>query len=479
MRHIIFILSCVTALFAAAQRPLPVTGSWLNLFYQDERNKYTNPEAVDNTDPDLWRAKIDQMHRMGIEYVVLMAVANDGKADYPSGIMPLAYPADRKSPVDAILDRAADNGMKVFLSIGWAENQDDNLKRPEILNRQLEIMDELAALYGGHEAMYGWYLPVEDCLGPVLPESSVKAVNRLVDKARKLTPGKKTMISPYGFFCSDFDNPLFAERIGRLKVDIIAYQDEVGCVREEFPLPRLRENWKKIKAIHDRTGIELWANCELFTWEKDLNSRKSALIPAAQGRITGQLQAATDGGVSRIISFASCGIFDDGSDNYTLGQPGISVDAYNEYRRWLKGDEKYLLLEQSMSGKLANRAKDASKPLFDGVYGDENPSNKAWQKLASGNTDFELDTKGCSRVFLRFLDCRKKGVRLPYKVALSVPDENGNYRLVAIKDIPHYPNDLHDTWIEGIVLTIPESDKARISILCDGTTLLDEITLLQ
>lgn len=478
MRHILSIICCAAVLVAAAQRPLPVTGSWVNLFYQDGRNKYTNPEAIDNTDPLLWRAKIDQMHRMGIEYVVLMAVANDGKAAYPSAIMPPAYPAHRESPVEAILNQAEANGMKVFLSIGWAENQDDNLKRPEILNRQMEIMDELAALYGSRKAMFGWYLPVEDCLGPVLPETSVKAVNRLVDKARKITPGKKTMISPYGFFCSDFDNPLFGERIGQLKVDIIAYQDEVGCVREEFPLPRLRENWKKIKAIHDKTDIELWANCELFTWEKDLNSRSSALIPAAQGRITGQLQAATDGGVARIISFASCGILDDGNDKYNLGQPAMSAQAYKEYQRWLAGDEKYLLLEKSMSGTLVNEAKDPSDPLFDGVYGSENPADKAWQKLKPGHTDFTVDTRGCRRIFLRFLDCRKKGIGMPYKVALSVPDNNGSDSLLTVKDIPHYPNDLHDTWAEGIVMPLPQTEKVRITIMNAIPALLDEITLL-
>ncbi len=478
IKSLLSILCLATAAIAVAQRPLPVTGSWINLFHQDDRNKYSNPEAIDNTNPDMWRAKIDQMHRLGIEYIIIMAVANDGKADYPSRIMPPAYSEERESPVTAILDRAATYGMHVFLSIGWAENQDDNLKRPEILNRQMEIMDELAALYGTHKAMYGWYLPVEDCLGPVLPETSVAAVNKLVDKAGKLTPGKKTMISPYGFFCSDFDNPTFAERISRLKVDIIAYQDEIGCVREEFRLPRLRENWKKIKAIHDKTNIELWGNCELFTWEKGLNNRQSALIPAAQGRITGQLQAATDGGVARIISFMTCGILDDGSDNFILGQPGVSATAYDEYQRWLAGDEKYLLLEKSMSGTLGNMAKDATNPLFDGIYGTENPNDKAWQKLNPGHTDFTVDTKGCSRIFLRFLDCMKKDIILPYKVALSIPDNNGNYSTVSVSDISHYPNDLHDTWVEGIIIQTPETENARITILCDGTSLIDEITLL-
>lgn len=317
------------------------------------------------------------MHRFGIEYIVFMAVANEGLADYPSRIMPHAYSDDNESPVSAIIDEAEKHGMKVFLSIGWAENQDDNLKRPEILNRQLAIMEELADIYGNSKAFYGWYLPVEDCLGPVLPESSVTAINRLVEKVMVLTPGKKTMISPYGFFCSDFDNPKFAEQIGKLKVDIIAYQDEAGCVREEYPLPRLRENWKKISKIHENSGIELWANCELFTWEKGTNSRSSALIPASMSRIAGQLQAATDGGVKKIISFMTCGIIDDGADNFVLGQPVLSKVVADEYGKWKKGDEKYLLLEKSLSGLLKNNVYDAANPLFDNVFGDENPNNKA------------------------------------------------------------------------------------------------------
>ncbi|MFR7516728.1 MAG: hypothetical protein ACLUVY_05680 [Bacteroides uniformis] len=52
---------------------------------------------------------------------------------------------------------------------------------------------------------------------------------------------------PYGLVDSDFTNPEYERRLSRLKVDIIAYQDEVGCVREPFPMPRLKENWKKLR----------------------------------------------------------------------------------------------------------------------------------------------------------------------------------------------------------------------------------------
>jgi NAD+ kinase len=42
--------------------------------------------------------------------------------------------------------------------------------------------------------MYGWYLPVEDCFGPVLTDYAVEAVNALTDRARALTPEAKVLI---------------------------------------------------------------------------------------------------------------------------------------------------------------------------------------------------------------------------------------------------------------------------------------------
>lgn len=466
------------ALGAVAQTSLPVSGSWLNLFYQDVRNKYTNPQYLDNSEADLWRAKVDQMHRMGIEYIVFMAVANEGLAAYPSEIMPHTYPDGCVSPVEAVIRQAEKNGQKVFLSIGWAENQDDNLKRPEILNRQLQIMDELAKLYGNSPAAFGWYLPVEDCLGPVLPETSVVAVNKLVAKAHEITPGMKTMISPYGFFCSEFDNPEFGRQIQRLNVDIIAYQDEVGCVREDYPLPELRKKWHKVKQIHDACGIELWANCELFAWEKDTNSRESALIPAAPGRIIGQLQAATDGGVSRIISFMTTGIIDDYSDAYRLGQPGVTKFVADEYAKWRAGDEKYCLLEQSMRGTLANKVAIDGNPLFDGKYGQETPDDLAWKIFKGPKSEIEVPTAGATQLFVRFLDCHKDGFVVPYKIGISVPDASGHYRLVSVVDITPFPNNRHDAWVEPCLLTVPSAENVKLTMLCDGYAVaVDEVVV--
>lgn len=256
----------------------PITGTWINLAYKDVRNKYTNPQHFDNTDPKLWTAKVRELANMGIEYLVFMEVANEGKAYYPSKLMPWVYNDKLQSPVDAILDEAARHDMKVFMSTGWAKDQDDNLLDPAIRERQLQIMEELASLYKNHKAFYGWYLPVEDCICPIFAEHAVQSVNTLTEKAKSLTPRKKTLISPYGIGLSEFDHPDFEKQMAKLKVDIIAYQDEVGCVRDKFTLPRLKKNWQRMRDIHNRLNIEMWANCETFTWEEGTNDRQSALF---------------------------------------------------------------------------------------------------------------------------------------------------------------------------------------------------------
>ena len=56
---------------------LPITGTFINLPYQDVRNKYTNPQHLDCTDPDMWAAKVAEMKKMGMEYLVFMSVANE------------------------------------------------------------------------------------------------------------------------------------------------------------------------------------------------------------------------------------------------------------------------------------------------------------------------------------------------------------------------------------------------------------------
>lgn len=422
---------------AAVTETLPVTGTFINLPYQDVRNKYTNPKDLDCTSPDLWRAKIHEMKDMGMEYLVFMSVANEQKAYYPSKLMDWHYPSSQTSPVDAIMDTAAELGMKVFMSTGWAKDQDDNLRDPKIKGRQIQMMEELAGLYGKHPAFYGWYLPVEDCFGPVLSDYAVEAVNALTARARELTPAAKIMISPYGIFNSDFDDPRYEQQIARLTVDIIAYQDEIGCVRERYPLPRLRENWKKLRAIHDKTGIEMWANCESFAWEKGTNDRSSALIPAPMPRFLSQLVAASEGGAERIISFVMCGLFEKPGSQYQLGQPYWSVKGYEDYMSWLAGDEYWKVSESYSKSSSATPKED--------------PADEGWVRYKPGTHEvvIELD-KYFIYLDVLMLNSRKDGIVPPEKIFLFTSKDGVSWSLAQIKDAPVWKNTNHDTFVDYV-----------------------------
>ena len=446
-KYIISILLFFWAAASAFAQVLPITGTFVNLPYQDVRNKYTNPEGIDATDPQMWAAKVAEMKEMGMEYLVFMSVANECKAYYPSKLMDWHYPAHRQSPVDAIMDEAAKHGMKVFMSTGWAKDQDDNLRDPAIKGRQIEMMEELAGLYGGHPAFYGWYLPVEDCLGPVLTDYAVEAVNALTARARELTPAAKIMISPYGIFCSNFDDPRYEKQIMRLTVDIIAYQDEIGCVREKYPLTNLCENWKKLRAIHDKAGIEMWANCETFAWEKGTNDRQSALIPAPFPRLLSQMAAATEGGAEKIISFIICGLFEKPDSQYPLGQPYWSVKAYEDYMAWLGGDAHWKSVEDYFLSHAG--------PL-------ENALDKGWVKYKAGTYEIEVEA-GASELMVAMFNYNKKGVVPPSKIALYGKDRK--WTLIQEVQAPKWENTNHDAFVDHVIFSDIPSDVKKLKLV--------------
>ena len=474
---------------------LPVTGTFINLPYQDVRNKYTNPPHIDNTDPQMWAAKVAEMKKMGMEYLVFMSVANEQKAYYPSGLMNRHYPEWRKSPVDAIMDAAAEHGMKVFMSTGWAKDQDDNLRDPKIKGRQIQMMEELAGIYGDHPAFYGWYLPVEDCLGPVLTDYAVEAVNALTDRARELTPAAKILISPYGIFNSDFDDPRYEQQLSRLKVDIIAYQDEVGCVRERYPLTRLRENWKKLRAIHDKTGVAMWANCESFAWEKGTNDRSSALVPAPFSRFLSQQVAASAGGAEKIISFVFCGLVEDPSSPYQLGQPHWSADFYEDYMDWLAGSRDWKIMEKTYCGHIKSPAArltyrtDGEEHIIDHRLCDdmtayEDAGDSRWSHYKAGKTEIIIESDSdmkTNTVMVRMLNSHKDGIIPPSKVFLwaAEAEDEDNYRLVRISDTPVFPNTGHDAFIDYVIFDgLHLTDKyLKIEFTSGNDVYIDEIII--
>lgn len=441
-----------------------VQGTWLNLPYQDVRNKYMNPFHVDCTAPAFWKQKIKEYSDIGLEYLVIMAVANERQAYYPSSFMKYAYPSNRQSPVEAIMEAADQYGMKVFMSCGWAVNQDDNIREPAIKELQQKIMKETADLFKEHKSFYGWYLPVEDMIAPYLSDHAIEAVNTLAESARNLTPQAQIMISPYGLYSADIRNPKFGEQIKKLKVDIIAYQDEVGCVREPMPMQRMKENFKLLNTIHKEAGIRFWANIESFTWEKETNSRNSALVPAAFPRYLSQLVGVSQAGVETIVSFSIYGIIDKPDSPMFIGQPIEAAKAYQNYTDWMAGKERWSFLETTFKGNIQHSAVDKqityiSRPhdtynsgnLINGKLGVESTDDKEWVGFENKNMEIIIDLgriQNINTLGARFLQHSVSSVNLPLNVSYLLSGDGEKYDWVSSIPMDINTNHLHDCWID-------------------------------
>lgn len=475
----IFVMAFVlagTGLLHAQKVVHPVRGTFINFTYQDERNKYMNPSDVDATSPQLWRLKIKELSEMGIEYVIIMYVANETKSFYPSEFMMHAYAEGKESPVDAIMNAADENNMKVFMSTGWAKDQDDNPRLPETRAIQVRIMHETAKLYSHHKSFYGWYLPCEDVVGPFLSQKAVDAANSLSAEARSLTPNAKVLISPYGLRTARFDDGKFAEQIAKLKVDIIAYQDEIGCVVEPMPLPHMKENFRHLREVHNKTKIELWANDELFTWEKGLNTRPSALIPAPFPRFLSQLAGVSKAKVDEVISFSVCGILDKPQSEIPVGQPVFAAKAYQDYMDWKEGKGRWPLLAASFYGNLKHDAISKSVTfmyppapdysygnLTDGKLGQENYTDKNWVGFEKKDmvATLDLGTKQAVKCLsARFLSYKLENIFLPTSVEFSVSDDGKNFNTLKTITMDQYLNDRYDCWID-IAMTDHLNETAR------------------
>jgi hypothetical protein len=190
-------------------------------------------------------------------------------------------------------------------------------------------MGELAERYGGHKSFFGWYWPSEAAIRQHFEDDYITYVNRCSDEARKLTPGKKTLIAPYGTRLATADDG-YVRQLETMDVDIVAYQDEVG-VKKTTPgeLPRIFE---KLRKAHDRVPQRaLWADVEVFTFAGEVY--RSALVPAPFTRLEQQLSAVAPY-VDKILIYQYQGLMHPPESKVAVGHAD-AVKLYGGYRRWL------------------------------------------------------------------------------------------------------------------------------------------------
>ena len=309
-----------------------INGSFIEFTHANAfEGKYFNPQ-VRAFSEDQWRAKIREMHDIGMEYLVLMATSLPDpefqEAYFETDIYPFAKNFNCQDPIFVLLDEASKLNMKVFLSAGlygdWRRAY-ENISSEEVTKRAFKAIEQLTERYGSIDSFYGWYLPDELCIEGTFNDLMVKYINRYSKFCRSLDKTKKMIIAPYGTKFVRADDK-YIKTLENLDLDFIAYQDEVGV--RKSTTDETKKYFESLKYVHDKAGrAKLWADLEIFEFEKDVY--KSALLPADINRISKQLDSITPY-CDKIICYQYLGMVN-APDTIAFCGHKDSVKLYNGY----------------------------------------------------------------------------------------------------------------------------------------------------
>lgn len=286
---------------AAETRALPrLQGGWIDPF---ALSRTTYPRDHDLSARDV-RDRLDAMHRLGINVVIITYVEYFGQFFYPSQVAFFDRDVQRVAQgqrfdfdvVETILSQADRHGMHVFLGLGrggdtnllWEFDRPDWPERNvEALRIGREVATELWERYRHHRSLYGWYLTHE--MNDLARASAY--YNPLADALHTLSPDKPVMVAPAG-------TPLVTRRsLTDSRIDIFAYQDAVGAgyvpyrytYQPEQRLRTLDAVFRAYRQAHAETGKHLWADLEI--WEMDGTRGYSGAYPPPFSRVQRQIAA--------------------------------------------------------------------------------------------------------------------------------------------------------------------------------------------
>jgi len=310
----------------------PIIGSWFEFEHHNQaEGKYWNP-VVSKFTTEQWKTKIKEMHEAGLEYLVLLAVAYEGKTYYPSKLQPRHdYLCD--DPLEAVLQAADECGVKFFVSNDyWSDwtKVETAMKDETIWRLREKGMEEVTEKYAHHKSFYGWYYPHESGFNRFIEEITISYVNRCTKIAKSLMPKALTLIAPYGTKTLRYDEN-FIRQLERLDVDIMAYQDEVGVRKTQAGTAG--KYYEDLYKMHVKAGrARLWADVEIFEFEGDVY--RSALIPASFERVLTQLEDISPF-VENILVYQYLGMMNQPGSKAFAGHKD-SGKLYTDYLNWLK-----------------------------------------------------------------------------------------------------------------------------------------------
>jgi len=208
------------------------------------------------------------MKAIKMDTLIIGYVASDSHSFYPSRFLSPFKPSGTNDPVGTLLSLADKLKMDVYLGLyAWDwKNKGSEADFQEFADVNIKVAKELYHLYSKHPSFKGWYILTWEIGNAPSPDNvAVKAYTKVISSLRGLDSKKKIMIAPY--FTLDF-SPQDLEKgwkklLETMKVDIVAFQDGVGCDRGIKP-EDVPPYFEAMKRACDANKVELWGDLEVF-----------------------------------------------------------------------------------------------------------------------------------------------------------------------------------------------------------------------
>lgn len=300
----------------------PIEGSWIEFQHHNPAEGKYWDETLKAFSAEQWDAKVKEIADAGINYLVLLSVAINDKAFYPSSLQP-PHEMGCEDPLEVVLSAADKYGVKFFISNGYLGNWRniyEVMTDPSVDKLRLQVINEVAEKYAHHDSFYGWYFPDETGITGYFEDFFIDYVNRFCREMAKVTPGAKTLIAPYGTRNVKADDT-YVSQLEQLEVDFIAYQDEVGVEKSSVEESALF--FERLYKLHQKAAkSRLWADVEVFCFEGQVY--KSALLPAPAERVVRQLQAVSPY-VEKIFIYQYPGLMNAPGSTAFAGHPDSEI----------------------------------------------------------------------------------------------------------------------------------------------------------
>lgn len=310
----------------------PISGSFLEIEHPNRAERVRTHEPLCAFTETMWRAKVRELHELGIDTLVLLSTALRGQAYFPLEGFSCPDHIACQTVIEVLLDEADKTGQSMYIGVGFYGDSDsvNNSTDPAIVATAMTAMETLWGLYGHHPSFVGWYIADEWCLWEHFDERFITYINTVCAKAKALSPTANVIVAPFGTHCMHIDDVL-AEQLERIDAYAIAYQDEIGV--KKMSLDRLAARYEALQTAHAKAGrAKLWVDTEIFTFEGDVY--RSALLPASFERIKAQLEAVSPY-VEKVIAYTCQGMMSKPDSLAPLG--GEQAERlYREYREWAK-----------------------------------------------------------------------------------------------------------------------------------------------